>query len=234
MAIALVQQSTTGSYAGGSLSASATLSGVTSGNTLISIICHLDEGGTTPTFTLSDGQGTYAQDSTALGTYESVVIGSLFTANSGSHTVTGTAGSGTTSNSFGRIILTEWSGIATSGQDQASSNIYNNNITQPTTGTTAGLATSSDLIIAALSFGNVSTGGTFPPTGGPGTYTSLMSAQAYGFGFGDMDYQIIASSSAGVSAAWGTLSNSGKGAAAIMTYKPTGGVTVNLLGQACL
>ncbi|MFW1012967.1 hypothetical protein ACEV93_25205, partial [Vibrio parahaemolyticus] len=75
---------------------------------------------------------------------------------------------------------------------------------------------SGELAIAAMTHANMSFGGgTYPPTGGPGTYTSMISHTNRA----DADYQVL-STSAGVGANWGTLSQTGKYTALVAVYMP--------------
>ena len=118
--IGLVQISAPGTFLG-TASATTTLSGVTAGNTIIAVISHVDTLGGAPTFTLADGQGTYAQDAFAKNIANGAagaLIGSLFNATSGTHVLTATASSDATT-SQGFLIAAEFAGLA-NGRDQTS------------------------------------------------------------------------------------------------------------------
>jgi hypothetical protein len=209
----LVQTSTAGLYGGTSLTATATLNGVTAGNTLIALVGHQDFGNNNYTMAVSDAQGSYSPDAYLIRSSNgrpSAGVFSLFTANAGTHACSAVASLGTVGNSFGALVLQEWSGL--SALDQAASNSAGGTTT-PTSGTTATLAQNNDVIFTILSSNSTQAGGTFPPTGGPGTYTQVFNSTLV-----DQDYQIIQSSTAAVSASWGTLTAAANWAAVIATY----------------
>lgn len=220
MSIALVQTSTPAAFSGTS-SAATTLNGVTSGNTIIVIVAHVDTNGGAPTFTTVDSQSqTVNQDAFAKNTAQGAsgaLICSLYSANSGTHTITATA-STDGAESQGYVVAMEFSGIAASGFDKKSTNTGQSQT--PTTGNTSALTVGNELVVCALAYFNGGAGGTYPPTGGTGTYTSVVNhtsgSQTY-----DGDYQIdTTNSTSAVSAAWGTITASGKWAACVATYEP--------------
>jgi len=208
--VAPVQISTLSNWGGTSLSATTTLTGVTAGNHIILLAMHGDLGGNGPTLSASDAQGSYAIDvdsNLGLGLAR-VTMFRLANANAGTHAITCTASTGTTANSVGTTIAIEVPPVTL---DQ--SNIAGGNGTAVSVSPTSSLAAVNELAVAGIFANNLLTGGgTFPPTGGTGTYISLVHAHD-----GDGDYQIL-TSTAGVGANWGTLSFSGKWAAVIGAY----------------
>jgi hypothetical protein len=215
---ALVQTSALAQFAG-SLSATATLSGVASGNALLFTMAHQDFSIANPSMSFSAG---YSAD--LLVYYNSVLalaIGSRFGVAGGSVSVTATASTGTPSNSDGALVLQEWSGLI--GLDQIAS--HSAASAAPTSSATPALSGSNDLILTALVGQQSLAGGTFPPTGGPGPYSTIQSSPA-GLLL-DMDYQSISGSNAAVSASWGTISTATHWLAGIVAYQS--GSSVNRL-----
>jgi len=210
MSLAPVQISSATSF-GGSLSAAVSLTGVTAGNHILVIAMHIDAAGSSPSLSCSDSQGSYSADvdSSNGGGASRTTLFRLANATGGSHTITVTASSGLASNSSGEVIALEVPPVAL---DQ--SNTVGGNAAAISVAATATLSASGDLAIAALSHINLNAGGgTFPPTGGTGTYTALVSH----LNKSDADYQIL-SSTAGVGANWGTLSFAGKYTALVAAY----------------
>lgn len=212
MSLTPVQISTPSGF-GGTLSASTTLTGVTAGNTILVVVTHGDRGGNSPSLPVSDGQGSYTADvtTTAGGGVARVVIARLANANAGTHTISTTASAGTAAQSIGEIVALEVSPVTL---DQ--SNIAGGTTgTTPSVSATATLAGTGELALAGLYFDGLSAGGgTFPPTGGPGTFTEIVAHTNQS----DTAYQ-VSTSTAGVGAAWGTFTQSSKWAAAIGVYK---------------
>jgi len=201
----------------GSLSATPSLTGVGSGHALILLNSHVDLGGGTPTFTYFTSGVTWTQDSAANSTGGAcgASIASTLNVGGGSYSASVTANSGTAANSEGTATLVEVSGLFTSSAlDQQVA--VGGNSTTPATGNTSALAQQSEIIFAIMTFGSSFTGLTFPPTGGPGTYTQIAHSGAT---YTDQNYQIDSSSTAAVSATWGTAGASGKWAVALATYK---------------
>lgn len=210
MSITPVQVSTPGSF-NGSLTTTTTLTGVTAGNHILVAAMHGDTGGTGPSLSASDAQGAYASDVlvTELGVATAQIF-RLAAATAGTHTISVVASGGLAANSEGEIVAFEVPPVAL---DQ--SNTGGASSTTPSVAATAALAASGDLAIAALFHVNMSSGGgTFPPTGGTGTYTAAVAHTNQS----DADYQTL-SSTAGVGANWGTMSVTGKWAAAVAAYK---------------
>jgi hypothetical protein len=181
--------------------------------------------------TASDGDGAYVQDAWTRNNsgLTSCWSGHRSNASSGSHTVTATSTGGTAANTFGAVALLEVSGLALGCFDQA---IWAQaNSTGPiASGSTGTLATSNSLVIAATQLQAAWLGFSPPPTGGPGTYTALISDSGQR---SDLDYQVIASSTAAVSASWGSNTNSGRWSALCAVYSSsaaTGPAIVNTSG----
>jgi hypothetical protein len=226
MSLTPIQVSTPGAFAN-TLSASTTLSGVTAGNTIIAVVMHGDRTGGNVALPVSDGQGSYTADvtTTAGGALARVVIARLANAVAGSHVI-GCTVTGTAAQSIGQIVAFEVSPVTL---DQS-------NIAGATSGTAASVSATAalngvgELAIAGLYFDNMSVGGgTFPPTGGPGTYTALTS---HGSSQSEAAYQVL-STAAGAGANWGTFTTSSKWAAAIAVYVAAATVIVptrSLLG----
>jgi hypothetical protein len=199
----------------GAVTRSATINGVTAGNALICMICHVDLGGGTRTLSsCSDGQGSYTTDATLAGNACSLFITSLFNANSGSHTVTVTvSGSGTNSN--GHIYVVEVAGIGTSDSfDKTASSTAIS--TAMSTGATATLSSNNEIAFAIHSHN--SSGGnswSYPPTG----FTNIHNGNDGGTAsYNSQNYQIV-SSNAAITADWGTGSVSTKHTCLVATYQ---------------
>lgn len=225
MSVTPIQVSTPGGF-GLTLTATTTLSGVTAGSTILAVVTHGDRGGNSPSLPVSDGQGSYTADvtTTAGGGVARVVIARLANAVAGTHTISTTASTGSGAQSVGEIVALE---VPAAVLDQS-------NIAGGSTGTaaavtaTAALAGTNELALAGLYFDGLSAGGgTFPPTGGPGTFTEIVAH----INQSDSAYQ-VSSSTAGVGANWGTFTQSSKWAAAIAVYKPAPAIvpTRSLLG----
>lgn len=210
MSLVPIQISTPSNFAG-SLSATTTLTGVTAGNHIILLAMHGDLGGTGPSLSASDGQGAYSIDvlsAGGLGVARTVAF-RLAAATSGTHTIVCTASGGTTANSVGTTVAIEVPPVIL---DQSSVN--GGSSTAASVAVTAALATTSDLALAAIFHGALlNGGGTFPPTGGTGAYISLAHLHD-----GDADYQVL-TSTAGVGADWGTMTNTSKWTALVAAYK---------------
>jgi len=110
VAIALVQKSTVGEFAG-TISAACTLTGVTSGNTLLLLVSHANFDATGGGVTASDAQGAYSADQEIEGSRYSCDILRLSLANAGTHLATLQRSFGTGANSYGQAILTECQGF---------------------------------------------------------------------------------------------------------------------------
>lgn len=221
-----VQISTPGAF-GGSLTASTTLTGVTQGNTLLVVAMHGATDGSGPSLSASDSQGTYNIDvasTSGLGVARTVIF-RLPNANSGSHTISVVASGGAAANSIGEVIALEMPPCAL---DQSS--VSGGSGTAISVAATAALSGANEFAIAALFHVNISAGGgTYPPTGGPGTYTAIHHSTA---NQSDSNYQVLSSSS-GVGANWGTLTTSGKYTALVGVYKPSTTIVIpsrSLLG----
>jgi hypothetical protein len=171
-AIAVVQVGSVGHFNGSSLTAQSVLSGVTAGNTIISCVNHEDFGSTAPAISVSDGVSYTADEAFQLSSaYDSGIYRSS-SVTAGTHTVVATASSGTTGNSFGSVVAVEISGLAASPVDQAAVG-HNIASTTPSVGPTSVLAQANELLIVCYVANGVTTGITWPPTGGPGTFTTI-------------------------------------------------------------
>jgi hypothetical protein len=220
MSIIVVQHTSTTTFH--SVTQSATLSGVTAGNAIIAVSGHVDSAGTGPTFVISDGQGTYTNDAYVnLAGFIQAVIGSLFNANAGSHTVSCVAQSGAAGNSTGEIALLEVSGIGVLDEKNTATSTN----TTPSIALTGNIATVNELIVCITNANTTLAGATAPPTasGTSQSWVSLFS-QLTGASsvFADLDYLINTSGTGTVGAAWGTLSSSADCSMAIAAYKPSG------------
>ncbi len=213
--VAPVQTSAFGAF-NGSLTATTTLTGVTAGNHIIVVAMHGDTVGTGPDLSCSDAQGAYSVDvdAAAGGGVARTKLFRLTNANAGTHTISVVASSGAAANSKGAIVALEVPQVmldksAIGGASSAT----------PSAGPTAALTGTGELVIAGLFHVNMSVGGgTFPPTGGTGAYTSLGIAHS---NQADAAYQTL-SSAAAVSASWGTLSASGRWTALVGVYQAVG------------
>lgn len=203
----------------GSLTATASLTGVTQGNTILVIAMHGATDGAGPTLSASDAQGSYTADVTSGsgGGVARTVIFSLANASAGSHSIAVVASSGAAANSKGEVVALE---MPPCTLDQSS--IAGGNAAAISVAATASLADAGEFAIAALFHVNLSSGGgTYPPTGGPGTYTAIHHSTA---NQSDSNYQVLSNTS-GVGANWGTLSVSGKYTALVGVYKSVSVVT---------
>jgi hypothetical protein len=214
MSLTPVQISPAGAF-GGHLTATTTLNGVTAGNTILALMLHGDRSGSSPTITVADGQGTYLVDVTAgFGGVTRASAVRLANATAGTHTLVATANSGTAAQSNGWLVALE---VPPALFDQGNSNGSGGGTTAAAVAATAGLAGAGELALAGLYFDNMSVGGgTFPPTGGPGTYTEIA---AHGSNQAEAAYQVL-STAAGVGANWGTFTTSSKWAGVVAVYQP--------------
>jgi hypothetical protein len=214
-----------------SLTSANTLSGVASGDSLFFLASQGFTDGSSPTVSVADGQGTYSQDVfTERGSQSYSGIFSLFNANSGTHSATATASTGTAADHDWYNNMLEVSGLGTTNSlDQTSSDNANTSAT-PTTGATGALAQGSELVLTAMQFNNDSSLGTYPPTGGNNSpFISLYSTQSSSAGTCDADYQINTSATTAVQASWGTLNAAAIWTAVIATYKAAAVSSAKLL-----
>jgi hypothetical protein len=213
-------QSVEAAWTYNSLSSTVTLTGVVAGNAIILHILHQDYSHNAGTYTISDGSSTWHQDavSTITGATYDTIIASAYNVTSGTHTITVTRSAGTTTDQYGNLVATEYSGLASGGFDQKA--IANNSGTAVSTGLTPTLTQASELLTCGLTMGSTGAGGTYPPTGGPGTYTALYSNPTSQFV--DSDFQIQTSGTAAAGCNWGTTTGSVAWTGAIATYKATG------------
>ncbi|HUD11982.1 MAG TPA: hypothetical protein VMS08_06230 [Candidatus Saccharimonadia bacterium] len=212
MAIALVQKSTVGEFAG-TISAACTLTGVTSGNTLLLLVSHANFDATGGGVTASDAQGAYSADQEIEGSRYSCDILRLSLANAGTHLATSTAKFGTGANSYGQAILTEWSGL--SALDQVAGNSSAASTGPVSTGATAALATSSDLAVSIACAGAAETG-----WGTPSGYTSIYQDLTNNNLATSIAYLVLSSSS-GVTSNFGMMGGSTAWVAINAAYMPT-------------
>jgi hypothetical protein len=218
MSLNPVQNSSLATFAH-TYTATASLTGVTAGNTLISLTSVIFTDGSAPTgggFTVSDGT-TYTQD----GYFEEgglavVILARLANATAGSHSCTVTIPSGTKADLYGTTELIEFPPLTL---DQTATGGANS--TTPSVGPTSALANANEVLIPVLAGGSLGNGGTFPPTGGPGTFTSFYNPSNTSDSCGDADYQVQSSGTSAVTVSWGTTTFSGKWAAALCTYYAT-------------
>jgi len=227
--VSLIQTSAVGYFAA-TLATTVTLSGVASGNTLILLVTHANFDATNGSTIIvaSDSQGTYGIDQENGGSRFSCDIMRLSTANAGTHTVTATAQYGTSANSYGQAILTEWSGLNTfdtgTGVDQESTQ----NTGPVSSGATGTLGSSTDLAIAVSCLGDQS--GTYP-VGGWGTpsgWTNIYQDTTNNHFPTSVAYKQLASNAA-VTANFGTLATAGEWVANVSTYLPASAASSGLL-----
>jgi hypothetical protein len=197
----VVVHSVTGQFSS-SLSATATINGVTAGNALFAVVSHIDQGGNSPTFTISDGTS-YTQDiASDQGGQVEIAIARRFNVAGGNYTLTVTASAGTAGQSHGRIQFLEVSGLGNAFDTSGSAK--NTGTQARTTSNTATLASSSEFALAVYgAFSNNLGGFNSPPSGGPGSWTNLFNASE-SVGLWDSDYQIISGSNAAFNVSWGT------------------------------
>lgn len=203
-----------------SLTAHATLSGVASGNALIALVSHICFDSAGAAVTVSDGSGSYASDSNNADGFGDTrsLIARRSSVSAGSYTATATAGSGAAGSSYGAITLIEVSGLVASPFDKQAGN--GNFSTTPATSPTSTLSQANELLLAVLAiYQTTVTGLTFPPIGGPGTFTPIYSAAPDGESYSDCDYQVQSSGTAAVNVAWGTASSNKVWSCSVATYK---------------
>lgn len=208
MSVSPVQISTSTSFAG-TLSATTTLTGVTAGNTIVVVTMHVDLGGNSPVISVTDGT-VYTTDATVgSGGASKAQISRLAAVSGGTHTIVVTASTGTASQSKGRVIALELPPVVL---DEI--NTGGGSGTAASVAATATLAGIGELAIAGLYYDSIASGGgTFPPVGGPGVYTEIVSK----LNGSDAVYQVL-STAAGVGVDWGTFTVTSKWAAAIAVY----------------
>ena len=220
MAISVVQVSTLGVYGDSLTGTTAFTNPPTAGNAIIYMEAHNDSSEASSSYTVSDGHNAYTQDlnNSHISGLQEVGIGSTLNLPSGlgALTLTFTRSAGTAADSIGGLVAIEVSGLATSAFDAHSVNDATS--TTPTTGATGTLAQGSELLIAIVGANSSLTGATVPPTGGPGTFTSLNEITGY-FGFYQMAYQIQTTGTTAVNVSWGTISSSNFWVASVATYK---------------
>jgi hypothetical protein len=194
---------------------SATITGVTAGNTIIALISSVDTNGSVRSLSsLSDGQGSYTTDASQSGNGCLCVVASLFNANAGSHTVSVTL-SGAGAFSYGYMYVVEVAGIGTSDSFDQSAGTTGNSLTM-STGATGTLAVANEIAFAIN--GTIAGGaGTYnyPPTG----FTQIHAGQdGSSNSFDSQNYQIVASTSA-ITADWGSVSSNVKHSCLVATYQ---------------
>jgi hypothetical protein len=221
--MALVQTSAV-SYFAATLATSTTLTGVTSGNTLILLVTHANfsaNNGST-IISASDSQGTYGIDQESGGARYSCDMMRLPSANAGTHTVTATANYGTAANSFGQMVLTEWSGLNTYDASTGVDNEGSQNTGPVSSGATGLLSSAADVAIAISLLGDQT--GSYPVSGWgtPSGWISIYQDTTNNHLPTSMAYKVL-SSNAGVAANFGTLATAGEWAAIISAYTPSGG-----------
>jgi hypothetical protein len=196
-------------------STTATLNGVTVGNTLILLATHLNGDATGGGVNCADAQATYSPaDIETTGSRYSCTALSLFGANAGTHACVVTAKFGTATNSFGQCVLTEWSGMSAfdvgSGATATSAGPLS-------TGASAGLGSTTDVVIALALVDSAQTGwGT--PAGYTLIYQDLTAAKlATSFA-----YKIL-SANTPVTTSFGTMGASAQWVATQALYLPTAG-----------
>ncbi|MDE2101732.1 MAG: hypothetical protein KGL39_31085 [Patescibacteria group bacterium] len=228
MAWTKVQSATGGSASVGS-SVTVTLTGVTAGNLIVVIRSAWNNNGAAGAApTDSNGTvGTAVNEgvTTAFGGYSQTSVYYVASANAGTHTFTFTTASG----SPVHVTAAEYNyGTGyTYAADQAA---LNTNAASPVaSGTTAALATTFDLAVAAVaipgSTGATNAAITDPPSG----FTSLFAQQNTASDLGTEHCYAALSSSSAVSTSWSYTSDTINNTAAIATFKATssGGATGN-------
>jgi hypothetical protein len=220
---AIVQISAKGLFSNAT-TATCTLTGVTSGNTIAAFVNHYNSAGSGSGTTVSDGTS-YTNDIRIPGHggasgFSSLEVFQLLSAAAGTHTIVSTAAVAV--NGFGQMVCMELSGLSSSPFDQSASS--SNNSTTPSVGPTGTLAVSSELCFAVYCNPGVATTGiTNPPTP-----ASTWVSQYADSSTADLPLYIaslISPSTAALSASWGTLSTSGQWIAAIVTFQPAAAPT---------
>ena len=223
MTIAIVQSSTPTEVDSG-LSATTTFSSnPTAGNAIVIVSAHYDTGNTFGTVSFSDGVNSYTVDLTDSHPYLLINTGSTFgiAAHGSPLTITATYSSGSSGNMRWMLAAFELSGLG--GFDQAATNL-GNTTTTPSSGSTGTLANANSFVLAAVTASSSLAGATVPPTGGPGTYTSIISdLTGSDFQYAELARQLILSNNSAVSASWGTISTTAYWLAAVSVYKAAGG-----------
>lgn len=233
MALPVVVQSSTVGKFSGSLTATATLTGVTAGNALIMLVTHFNgdaspTGGTTSCYDgavhnagtkFAFGQRTTASSSRVAEIhYKMSVI-------AGTHAVDSVAGFGTAANSSGQVQLLEISGLDGSQLvDATGSSANNTNSPQATTGT---LSIANQICFSVIMGVTALTGATVPPASAQTTfhttYSDLGASElATVFAWGTV------SVTTAINANWSTLNSTTLTAVALATFKSqaSGGFTM--------
>lgn len=194
---AIVQQSSTTFFFGDATAKTASLTGVTAGNSLIVVASLYIYGGGSPTVSANDGNAytTDVQNAFSSGSDRPTAgIMSLHNVAGGSVTTTLTIGGGIAAgNCNGSFRLYEVSGLANAGADKTATGGATSN--SPATGTTATLSQANGFAIASLA---TSTTGADLPSG----WTNLITTD------GRQDY-VLTSATTGIAANWGTMDASG-------------------------
>jgi hypothetical protein len=221
VSIVIVQASTPTKSSGSLTATTAFSSNPTAGNAIVVAYAHWDTGASNNTTTFSDGHNTYDIDyrnGHVSNTLEVDFVSTFGIAGSGSPlTISAVYGGGTAANMRWGLAAWELSGLG--GFDQGAQN-FNVGSTTPTTGSTGTLANANSFVMAAFGANGSASGATVPPTGGPGSYTDAVNDLTGASGWiGDVARQLIASSTAAVSAAWGTMSGSPFWVSGLAVYK---------------
>ena len=195
MAITVVQVSTVANWVGGT-TASPSLTGVTSGNTLIAVYSLASFFSPPGSVSVNDGSAYSIENSqTVTGdTTYNCGIARLGNVGAGTHTAVCTSNGAST---YGNAILVEVSGIQNVVADKLANNTGSS--TTPTSGSTGTLSQANEIIFSVLVADSSLSGFTYPPTG----YTGLF--QDSGFCPGAACYQIVAANTA-LNTSWGTAS----------------------------
>lgn len=202
----LVQQSSTTFFFGDNTAKSVSLTGVTTGNSIIVCASLYIYGGGSPSITANDGNAytTDIQNVFSSGSDRpTAAIMRLHNVTSGSKTITVTIGGGIAAgNCNGSIRAYEVSGLANAAADKTTTG--GGTSTSPSTGTTATLGGTAGFAIAALA--TTGTGASLPSG-----WTNLITTD------GRQDYKIF-STSDGLQANWGTFGASAGWSGALAAY----------------
>lgn len=227
MTIAIVQSVT--AVFSSSTSATATLTGVTAGNDIIVVVNHGDFGSAGGATTVSDGTSYTQDDGFLLASAYFSGIFSLDSVSAGTHAVVATCSAGTGANSYGAICAYEVSGLTASPLDQATTPGHSLSSTTPAVGPSGTLAQANEIIFTAVISSGTTTGITWPPTGGPGAFTSDYNNLASTLNAIAHQIQTVGTSALTVSA--GTMNSAQGWVMPLATYKGAAGVASLPIGS---
>ena len=210
----LVQSSAAVEFLGDASSKNLSLTGVTSGNSILVGVAVAVFTGIEPVFTVSDGSS-YAEDvavwfSTAASQRVKVGIYRLHGAASGAHTISVSFTGPSAANVYGAVRAHEISGLQNSNADKTMSGTGNSNT--PVTGASGALSQADNFV-----FGCVMT--EFAGIDTPTNFTNVyLDNSTSGVSPNSQDYRVI-SNAASLTIGWGTLDVSGDWGCVGAVYK---------------